>query len=218
MFSDIYGDCKICSFVGIKWVLYTIYTVFVFMAAIYSIAAMTAAFFSLKALSAVNLSIFSIFIMLGGMALPFLCGVVFFGEALTGEKLICFAMMAAAMILTYEKGDSTLKGIFLCMGVFIANGAFGVISKIHQSSQLPAADSRSFLMLCSIITVPVCCAWYIAKFRRLCRPSKRETGALALYTQGAMLSEIYCVLRRSEAYLRLCSIRLYRVGVWCFRR
>ncbi len=163
-----------------------------FMAAVYSIAAMTAAFFSLKALSAVNLSIFSIFIMLGGMALPFLCGVVFFGEALMGEKLICFAMMAAAMILTYEKGDSTLKGIFLCMGVFIANGAFGVISKIHQSSQLPAADSRSFLMLCSIITVPVCCAWYIAKFRRLCRPSKRETGALALYTGCNAVGDLLC--------------------------
>jgi len=44
------------------------------------------AFCSFKALDTINLSLFSLFSMLGGMVLPFLQGIIFYGEKLTLAK------------------------------------------------------------------------------------------------------------------------------------
>ncbi len=43
-------------------------------------------FCALKALATVNLSLYSLFSMLGGMVLPFIVGIAFFGEDLTVAK------------------------------------------------------------------------------------------------------------------------------------
>ena len=48
---------------------------------------------SFKALDRVNLSVYSVFSMLGGMALPFLQGILIYGESLTLGKSICVLLI-----------------------------------------------------------------------------------------------------------------------------
>ena len=56
---------------------------------------------SIKALGKINLSLFSVFAMLGGMTLPFIAGIAFFDEDLTPGKLICFAFIAVSLFWSW---------------------------------------------------------------------------------------------------------------------
>lgn len=76
------------------------------MAVISAVNSLLFSFCSLKALGKINLSLYSLFSMLGGMALPFFSGIVFHGEALTVGKLVCFGIIAVALCMTTEKGEN----------------------------------------------------------------------------------------------------------------
>ena len=54
-------------------------------------------FCTFRALGSINLSLYSVFSMLGGMALPFLQGFLVYGEPLTAGKIVCVALICAAL-------------------------------------------------------------------------------------------------------------------------
>jgi len=56
---------------------------------VYAAACILMTYFSMKAFAVANLSVYSVFSMLGGMLLPFLLGVGFYDEKLTVFKIIC---------------------------------------------------------------------------------------------------------------------------------
>lgn len=85
---------------------------------------------SFKSLGIINLSLYSLFSMLGGMVLPFLQGILFFGEPVTVANLICFILIVGALIITVEKGENKKGGTIYYIGVFVLNGVSGVIAKI----------------------------------------------------------------------------------------
>ena len=62
-------------------------------------------FCAFKSLDYINLSLFSLFSMLGGMALPFFQGILFYSEGVTVAKCICVAFICAALACTIEKGE-----------------------------------------------------------------------------------------------------------------
>jgi drug/metabolite transporter (DMT)-like permease len=109
-------------------------------------------FCSLKALGKINLSLYSVFSMLGGMALPFVAGILFYNEALTTGKVICFVIIIIALFLTVEKSDSH-SGFLYYAGIFILNGMSGVLSKIFQAGPFAKASATDFSILSSMITV-----------------------------------------------------------------
>ena len=93
-------------------------------------------FCTFKALGTINLSLYSVFSMLGGMALPFLQGILIYGESLTLGKIICVLLICAALALTIQRGRSGRNYIYYA-GVFLLNGASGMLSKVYTASQLP---------------------------------------------------------------------------------
>jgi drug/metabolite transporter (DMT)-like permease len=82
------------------------------------------------ALGSINLSLYSLFMMLGGMMLPFWQGVFFYGEKLTVAKVICFVFICAALLVTVEKSESKKKAVIYYVAIFVLNGMSGVYSKI----------------------------------------------------------------------------------------
>ena len=84
---------------------------------------------SLKALAKINLSLYSLFAMLGGMVLPFVQGLIFYDEKLTVGKIICFVLITVALALTVNK-DTNKGGWIYYVGVFILNGMSGVFSTL----------------------------------------------------------------------------------------
>lgn len=91
-------------------------------------------FCTFKSLGIINLSLYSLFSMLGGMVLPFLQGIIFFGEAVTVANLICFLLIVLALAITVERGGHKKGGTIYYIGVFILNGMSGVLAKILNAA------------------------------------------------------------------------------------
>ena len=109
-------------------------------------------FCSLKALGKINLSLYSVFSMLGGMVLPFLTGILFYNEPLTTGKTICFILIILSLFLTIKKDDKSSGKIYYA-GIFILNGLSGVISKIYQDAHYVKASSDGYSVLTVIVTI-----------------------------------------------------------------
>lgn len=140
------------------------FTTFSFLAAApYSLCYILMIYFSLKAFSVANLSVYSVFTMLGGMTLPFLTGVFLFGEKLSVFKVVCFLLVAVAVAMNIQKGSHNKKAFLYYILVFILNGAVGAISTIHQNIGLKITDSTSFLFYSGVWTVLICGVWLFAK-------------------------------------------------------
>lgn len=107
---------------------------------------------SLKALGKINLSLFSVFAMLGGMALPFAVGIIFFNEELTLGKSICFIIILASLFLTVKK-DNSKSGYIYYAGIFVLNGLSGVLSTVFQSSDYEKTSAEGYSIL-----IAVCCS------------------------------------------------------------
>lgn len=102
---------------------------------------------SLKAFAVIDLSLYSVFSMLGGMALPFALGIAVYGEPLTTGKGLCFLFTAGALALTARRGDRNRRAWIWYAGIFVLNGMSGVLSKIFQASSLPKTDAAAFSVL-----------------------------------------------------------------------
>ncbi|MBQ8027690.1 MAG: EamA family transporter [Clostridia bacterium] len=134
---------------------------------IYAAACILMTYFSLKAFTVANLSVYSVFSMLGGMLLPFLLGVSFYNENLTGFKIVCCALIVVSVLLNLKGGKQSKKAFLYYMAVFVLNGSVGVISTIHQNSSLPHTDSTGFMFLSSLAGIIISAIWLIAKYRKI---------------------------------------------------
>ena len=139
------------------------------MATIYAVSSIAMGYYSLKAFSVANLSVYSVFSMLGGMILPFFLGVLFYDE---GDnlvfKIICCALIVVAVLLNIKSGKQNKKALFYYFAVFVLNGMAGVISKIHQSStSLSPVDSTSFMLLTATVSVVISAAWLLIAYREI---------------------------------------------------
>lgn len=122
------------------------------MATLSAINSMAFTFCAFRALNYINLSLFSVFSMLGGMVLPFFHGIFFYNEVFTLAKSICVLFILAALAFTVEKGEKRNGAVFY-VGIFVLNGMAGVISKIFASSDLPKASETGYSVLCAAVTV-----------------------------------------------------------------
>lgn len=124
------------------------------MATVSSINGFAFSYCSLKALGKINLSLYSLFSMLGGMALPFIYGIIFNSDAFTLGKLVCFVTITIALLFTIKK-DSTSNGFIYYAGIFIFNGMSGVISTIYSDERIPMEkiSTAGFSILKSVVAI-----------------------------------------------------------------
>jgi len=87
-----------------------------------------------KIMSIGSMAVYTIFLMLGGMILPYFYGLLFLDEEITVFKVIALIMMIIAIVLQNEGEKKKGKILFyiLCVSVFILNGLTSIVSKVHQ--------------------------------------------------------------------------------------
>ncbi len=147
---------------------------------------MACVFCSTKALSRINLSLYSIFSMLGGMVLPFAAGLLFYGEKMTAGKAVCFAVVTAALCLTFSKGESK-KGWIYYAGIFIFNGLSGVLSKAYQESVYEKASEAGYSVMSAAVAVVISAIILIAIRKNVKIPDK---GSVLLMTGYGVFNKI----------------------------
>lgn len=106
---------------------------------------------SLRALSRIDLSLYSLFSMLGGMMLPFLAGLVFYREPMTPGKAVCVVLVVSALLLTIDPRGKRGGTVYYC-GVFVFNGMSGVLSKFFESAPFAKTSAAGYSMWISAIT------------------------------------------------------------------
>ena len=122
-------------------------------------------FCSFKALDSANLSLYSLFSMLGGMILPFFQGIIFYGEKITISKIVCVIFVCIALALTVSR-DKKKKGTVYYIGVFVLNGMVGVLSKIFTSAPLEKTSAEWFSIWIAVFTAGISGALWLFFFRK----------------------------------------------------
>lgn len=114
-----------------------------------------------KVLSFGSVAVYSMFMMLGGMLVPFFYGILFLQETVSVGKLLGTAFLAGFMILQAvgekqpreESAHKKIKCLFfvLCLLIFFINGLTGVVTKAHAMSE-GAVDETSFVAIYCAMT------------------------------------------------------------------
>lgn len=118
----------------------------------------------IKVLSLGNLATYSMFMMLGGMLVPFFYGVWFLKETVSVAQIFGTVLLACFIVLqavsqadppktSTEKQSLKTRITFfvLCLTIFFLNGFTGVIAKAHQIGE-GAVDEVSFTVVSCALT------------------------------------------------------------------
>ena len=136
----------------------------VFWAVLFALVMIPYYMIGIKVLSLGSLAIYSMFMMLGGMLVPFFYGVLFLRESVSVAQVIGTVLLTGFIILqaisqsdsnttTGGKQSAKTKVTFfvLCLIIFFLNGLTGVIAKAHQISE-SSVDEVSFTVISCALT------------------------------------------------------------------
>ena len=130
----------------------------VFYAFTYAIVLLMCNIFAFFAMTMGKVSTVTMYMLLGGLILPFFYGIIFLNEELTLFKVIGILLMLLSFLpmltdnnkVTDKKKSKKIVYVLLCFSVFIFNGLISIISKAHQIDK-NAVGINDFLILTAII-------------------------------------------------------------------
>ena len=168
------------------------------MAALTAVNGILFTFASFRALGKINLSLYSVFSMLGGMLLPFLQGIMFYGEEFTVAKAISLALIFAALLFTLEKDLKRRSGGIYYLLVFILNGMSGVISKLFASAPPEwntdpsgaLVSSAGYSVLASLSTIVLSGILLLTVGKRLGASPRHTPRSIAVTLASGSLNKI----------------------------
>ena len=88
-------------------------------AVLYAAVCLLSSYAGLKAFGTANLSVYSIFMMLGGMLLPFAYGILFANETFTFAKAMSILLICTAVGCSFEKGTGGKNAYRFYAAIFV---------------------------------------------------------------------------------------------------
>ena len=161
---------------------------------VYALVLLGYSYSGLKSFATANLSVYSIFAMLGGMLLPSAYGIIFCNEDFGIAKAVCFVLIIVATAMSFEKGGKKGGNLKYYLAVFVLNGAVGVLSKFHMSNTELAVDSRSFMATVNICVFLMCLAYHLIKNRRFPVVPLKEIANLSAYAFCSGIGNMLCLI------------------------
>lgn len=102
-----------------------------------------------------SLAQYTLFLMMGGMIVPYVFGIAFLNEKFTFLRLIAIVFVLLGVIFSSSKekeGIINTKTILLYIAVFLINGGTSIISKVHQiNTGYETVGALDFVILGGII-------------------------------------------------------------------
>lgn len=116
-----------------------------------------------KLLKSGTMALYTVFLMSGGMILPYIFGIVFLNEPFGILRLAALALIFLGIIIANNgKRKTSKKQLLMCAAVFILNGFVSIISKIHQTETVfPTVTAAEFVMLGGIVRFVLCGTLFI---------------------------------------------------------
>lgn len=111
-----------------------------------------------RVLKAGNMALYTMFLMTGGMTVPYVWGLVFLDEPFSILRLLGLVVIIAAIVLS-NLGDkrSNMKILLLCCIIFFLNGGCSVSSKLSQTENpYGVVSPMVFVCLTGILRFVLC--------------------------------------------------------------
>lgn len=170
----------------------------VLMALLFASVTTASGILSLVAMSYGKMSVYTLFMMLGGMLLPFLYGAGLLKEVVSVSKWIGIALLVCSLLVPVlfgaRGGKSKKRFYLLCAAVFLLNGAAGIVSKVHQISP-DAVDTFSYLVFNYLFTFVLSAALFVPFYML----RRRRNAAAAPNSENAAESSLDAVKRDNTA-------------------
>lgn len=111
-----------------------------------------------RVLKSGNMSFYTLFVMTGGMVVPYICGVLFLDEPLTLIRTIGIILIILSLLITNLYGRKPDKSlIMLCIIVFFLNGFVSCFAKLHQvNTTYETVGTTDFVFWVGVIRVIIC--------------------------------------------------------------
>ena len=161
---------------------------------IYALVVLGYNYSSLKAFSTANLSVFSIYAMLGGMLLPLAYGIICCKEEINIFKIFCIILIGIATAMSFEKSETKGSTFKYYIAVFFLNGMVGVLSKIHQSNTSLAVDSKSFMATVNACVFIICITYQIIKNKKITVVSLKALGSISGHAFCNGIGNLFCLI------------------------
>lgn len=101
-----------------------------------------------------SMAIYSIFLMSGGMLLPYIFGLCFLDETVNVFRILGIMLLLVAVVLSNGTSKAiSKKQLILCFAVFFLNGGVSILSKCHQISSRPHVDSTVFVLYAALARI-----------------------------------------------------------------
>ena len=98
-----------------------------------------------------GMSLYTLFLMTGGMTVPYLFGLIFLDEKFSVLRTIGLIVIIAGVFFSgFGKEKPDRISIILCVIVFFLNGGVSVVSKLHSINAM-AVPPEEFVVLSSLI-------------------------------------------------------------------
>ena len=161
-------------------------------AVLYAAVCLLSSYAGLKAFGTANLSVYSIFMMLGGMLLPFAYGILFANEDFTFAKALSILLICTAVGCSFEKGAGGKKAYRFYAAIFVLNGLVGVLSKIHLSVPALAVDSYSFMATIQLALLMMCLFYCLITRQGISKQSGKLYLCLSGYAVCNGVGNLFC--------------------------
>lgn len=119
------------------------------LAAMMAILSMSYSIIGFRLLKSGTMATYTLFLMTGGMLLPYVFGILFLEESVTVLRVFAVLFVLAGVVLSNFSGEKIqLKQLGMCIAVFVLNGFTSIVSKVHQiPSDFASVSAAQFVAL-----------------------------------------------------------------------
>ncbi|MBQ6999235.1 MAG: hypothetical protein IJN62_05560 [Clostridia bacterium] len=152
-YNIIWGLVEAVIFFAINGFKLAITPFSIIMASIFALCVMAYKIIGLKILKKGGISLYTMFLMTGGMMVPYVYGLIVLNESFSLLQFIGLIVVLIAVVMAYYSAVTLSKKLlFLCVLVFFVNGITSVVTKVHQIETVMAVvSSMELLILTSIL-------------------------------------------------------------------
>ncbi len=153
-FNLLLGGLTALVFWGIGGFTFRITTFSAILAAAMALFGMAYTLLGFRILRSGSMALYTLFLMVGGMTVPYIWGLCFLNEAFSPLRTLGLVLLIGAVAVSngrLKRGRAEWGLLLLCLTVFALNGMVSVLSKLHQISAVwETVSATQFVMLSGV--------------------------------------------------------------------
>ena len=193
------------------------------MAGLMSLLVMCYNIMGFRLLRSGTVAMYTLFLMTGGMVLPYICGLLFLNEDFSILRTGGLTVILSGVVLSNFSGERTnIKQIVMCVAVFFLNGFVSNISKMHQSqTSFDSVNAAEFIILGGIFKFLLAGILFLV-FKNKDGTKSRENSpkkAVIIIISSAVIGGVSYMLQLlgQKHSPQPCCILLLQAAVLCSR-